>query len=250
MDYYEAEKRLRHAGHGNEMPRRKLQNNTYLERLGRDCIGLLLHNTYIAEFRADRSVVLDSGGWRTATTKDRLSWVGGWRVFSGRHVSRAETHWWLAPIDYRTWADGKDGWVPFFDGIHVHQRTGEVLSADEELEREMEYRDPGPSKREKIAEYLTLFTEPEKMARVAAVKTNVEDPIRENHMAYAMLENQFVDLSVIYKALRLDAAKRGELDRSPERETMEWLDMLQEGREPPRVRSIIRNFITYLEHAQ
>jgi len=249
MDYREAEERLKHAGHGKEMPRRKLQNNTYLERLDVGTIGLLLHYTYIARFRDDGSVILDTGGWYTVTTKDRYSWVSGWTVFSGRHHHRAETCWWLRPINYRTWADGKEGWVPFFDGIHVHQHTGAVLSSDQELEDEMAMRDPGPTKRQMVREYLTLFTDPDKMARTAEKAINRSMRPKGSWLAHSMLQDHYVDLGVVYEALKVDAARRGELDRPIEQEALTWLDLLSEGQEPPRVRSIIRDYITYLESA-
>lgn len=245
MDYQEAQERLKHKGHGHEMSRRKLQNNTYLERLGEGEIGLLLHNTYIARFMSDGSVILDTGGWRTVTTKDRFSWVSQWRVFSAKQHRRAESHWWLSYRYY--YINDMSQWVPFFDGVHVHQHTGEVLSADEEIEWELKERDPGPGLRDKVTEYLTLFTEPEKMAKVVESGPSTQGPANDAQMAHAILEEQYVDLSVIYSALRVDAARRGELHRSPEKEALEWLDLLAEGKEPPRVRSIIRNFVYYLE---
>lgn len=247
LDYREAEAKLIHARTGREMERRKIQNNTYLVRLDEDTIGLLLHRTYIATYHRDSSVVLDSGGWRTYTTKDRLNgWVRGWTLFSGRHHRRAETSWWMVPRGRSAWAQ-PEGWVPFFDDIHVHQDTGAVLSPDEELVREMESRDPGPTKSDKVKEYLTMLTDPEQMAKIAAQPTRRYRPLNEREMARFMLESQYIDMSVIYTALRIDAAKRGELHRSPEQETLEWLDMMAEGREPPRIRSIIRNAINYLE---
>lgn len=92
-----------------------------------------------------------------------------------------------------------------------------------------------------------MLTDPEQMAKIAAQPTRRYGPSNEREMARFMLESQYIDMSVIYTALRIDAAKRGELDRSPEQETLEWLDMMARGEEPPRIRSIIRNAINYLE---
>lgn len=56
-----------------ERPRkRKLANNTYLEERG-DCFAVRLHETNVVTFRSDGAVRLDSGGWLTVTTKDRIN---------------------------------------------------------------------------------------------------------------------------------------------------------------------------------
>jgi len=51
--------------------RRKLENNTYLEKNG-DYIAVRLHDTNIITFYPDKTIVT-SGGWKTLTTKDRLN---------------------------------------------------------------------------------------------------------------------------------------------------------------------------------
>jgi hypothetical protein len=50
-------------------------NNTRIERRDEDTYALRLHATDIATFHRDGRVTLNSGGWRTVTTKDRLSAV-------------------------------------------------------------------------------------------------------------------------------------------------------------------------------
>ena len=51
----------------------KLGHNTYLDRLTHDSIGVLLHQTYVVVFNRDGSIKLNSGGWQTVTTKDRMN---------------------------------------------------------------------------------------------------------------------------------------------------------------------------------
>ena len=77
MDYFSAEREL-----GNR-DTRKVGNNTYLERdrWSPGTIFLRLHRTRIVAFHEDGSVRLNSGGWQTVTTKERLNWVSGIRVF-------------------------------------------------------------------------------------------------------------------------------------------------------------------------
>jgi len=76
--------------------KRKLQNNTYLVKtdLG---YGIKLHNTIVVEYQPDK-VILDSGGYKTPTTKNRINeympdsnkwflvqdkgvWYIGWKSF-------------------------------------------------------------------------------------------------------------------------------------------------------------------------
>jgi hypothetical protein len=69
MNYQEADTQLT----GRCKQRRKVGNNTYLERRQGGAIALLLHSTDVVTFRPDGAIVLNSGGWRTPTTKDRIN---------------------------------------------------------------------------------------------------------------------------------------------------------------------------------
>lgn len=246
MDFHEAHNKLHHAGHGGEMQSRKIANNTYLCRTGDDEIGLLLHYTYVARFRRDGSVILDSGGWHTKTTADRLDYVSGWRQFSVRG------DWWVTFSN--RW--DRNQWVPFFDGIHLHQRTGEILSADEELERVMEMRRPGPTKSERMKDYLTFVLDPDSMAtfgnewKVSAgdrVVLDIDEDIKQrpHHAMQFLLNDHYFDIVVAERAIALDVATRGEFERQSEREALEWAQVMGQGKEPPRFRSTMRNFINY-----
>lgn len=50
--------------------------------------GVRLHKTNVVTFHSDGSIVLDSGGWKTVTTKDRMNRAlpEGWSVYSDRGV--------------------------------------------------------------------------------------------------------------------------------------------------------------------
>jgi hypothetical protein len=54
--------------------RRKVANNTYLERRDEQTIALRLHATDVVTFRPG-TITLDSGGWRTVTTKNRINYA-------------------------------------------------------------------------------------------------------------------------------------------------------------------------------
>jgi hypothetical protein len=52
---------------------RKVGNNTYLERINSQTVAVRLHSTHVVTFYADGSYTLNSGGWRTVTTKSRIN---------------------------------------------------------------------------------------------------------------------------------------------------------------------------------
>ena len=68
MTYAEADQSLQ----GRNRESRKIANNTYLHREGED-IAIRLHNTDIVRFKPNGDIVLDSGGWLTVTTKQRMN---------------------------------------------------------------------------------------------------------------------------------------------------------------------------------
>lgn len=86
--------------------RRKIANNTYLERRGDD-IAVRLHDTDVVTYKANGDVVLDSGGWRTYTTKERMSTYGPFKW-----VSQDKGVWYVC-----TW-DGES--YRYDDGITLH----------------------------------------------------------------------------------------------------------------------------------
>lgn len=54
---------------------RKLGNNTYVEvpDYADDIIGVRLHATVIVTYHRDGRIILNTGGWNTPTTRDRLN---------------------------------------------------------------------------------------------------------------------------------------------------------------------------------
>lgn len=52
---------------------RKLAHNTYVYRIDDESVGVTLHNTRIVTYYLDGRVQLNSGGWSTSTTKDRIN---------------------------------------------------------------------------------------------------------------------------------------------------------------------------------
>lgn len=72
--------------------RRTIAGNTWLER--GDNITLRYHGTNVVTFRPDGSMVLNSGGWRTPTTKERINWClpGGFGLSQVKHVWYLNNH--------------------------------------------------------------------------------------------------------------------------------------------------------------
>lgn len=113
---------------GKAVPRKKVANNTYLERHAMPgytdvrAISLVLHATRVVTYSEDGLLRLDTGGWLTVTTKERINrgLPGGWMVSSVKGT------WHLAQYPY--------GYTPgpsyrYTDGIslrHGHHGWGVV----------------------------------------------------------------------------------------------------------------------------
>jgi hypothetical protein len=69
MTYTAADTKLQGRNHRS----RKIANNTYLERRQDGVIAVRLHNTDVVTLYSDGRVVLNSGGWRTSTTAQRIN---------------------------------------------------------------------------------------------------------------------------------------------------------------------------------
>lgn len=122
LTYSKAQEMMERARHG----RRKLENNTWLERrAGRrpdggrpleDDFAVRLHNTDVVTFHPDGSVTLDSGGWRTMTTKSRIN---GYLPVGARVESDAG-EWFLYPR-WNGWgtATAPGSAYPFADGMRL-----------------------------------------------------------------------------------------------------------------------------------
>ena len=90
-------------GKGNCM-RRKIGNNTYAEILHDGTVAIKLHNTYVVKINPNGTYTLNSGGWQTVTTKDRIN------QYSPRRVYQRKYEWFID-------INGKE--YPFMDGMVV-----------------------------------------------------------------------------------------------------------------------------------
>lgn len=84
--------------------KRKVGNNTYAEILHDGSVGILLHSTYVVKIHPDDTVTLQSGGWQTSTTKDRINKYSPVRVYQRKYE-------WFVKINGRE--------LPFMEGMVV-----------------------------------------------------------------------------------------------------------------------------------
>lgn len=73
MNFDQAQEMFKTARDLGEGKRRKLENNTYLYQLDDDTFGIMLHATYVVKIHRNGTFTLNSGGWQTPTTKDRIN---------------------------------------------------------------------------------------------------------------------------------------------------------------------------------
>lgn len=88
--------------------------STQVIRRSADMIALRYHETDVILAREDGRVILDSGGWRTLTTKERMC------AFGPCNVSQVRGVWYL-----KFW----EREYVFADGIMLNERTGNVTGA-------------------------------------------------------------------------------------------------------------------------
>ena len=102
--------------------------STILHRLAEDRIALKYHATNVVTAHRDGSITLDSGGWRTATTKARMTDAirTGGGAFGGVYSNKGE---WIL---YR--CDGVN--VPYADGITIAADGRRAIAPDYILSHE------------------------------------------------------------------------------------------------------------------
>lgn len=122
VNYQDADAQLQ----GRCKDRRKVANNTYLERRG-DAIAVKLHATDVVTFHPDGSAELSTGGWFTVTTKARMN-----DALSCGQVYSDRGEWFYIPNarqgTYPDWKAERSTRVRYFDGLRVDTTTGEALN--------------------------------------------------------------------------------------------------------------------------
>lgn len=65
---------------------RKIGNNTYAEIEYDNSVSIRLHGTAVVRFYPNGLVKLNSGGWQTSTTKDRINKYSPVKVYQKKYV--------------------------------------------------------------------------------------------------------------------------------------------------------------------
>jgi hypothetical protein len=94
---------------------KKIGNNTFLERLEPNVLGIRLHGTHIIEIDPTDIMKLKTNGWWTVTTKDRLNQFLGCR---STRIYQEKGNWLIK---------GLNGTFQFDDGIMVTS-DGDVIA--------------------------------------------------------------------------------------------------------------------------
>lgn len=103
---------------------RKIANNTYLYRhVGGDTYVVRLHGHPILCFSRDKTVELNTCGWRTQLTADRLNYASGVIVYA------LDGHWYVTTnLHEGPQGRGKMNRPVFYDGMVIHQLSGEITT--------------------------------------------------------------------------------------------------------------------------
>ncbi len=112
MNYQEAKDLFESAR--NKEKGKKIANNTYIVMLDDYTYAVRLHETNIVTFYSNGDIKLDSGTWRTVTTKERMN-----RYLSDLRVLQESGMWYVG----KDWNDKQS---LFFDGIEVN--GGKILN--------------------------------------------------------------------------------------------------------------------------
>lgn len=83
---------------------RKIGNNTYAHILNDSTVAIRLHGTDVVSIHPDNTVTLQTGGWQTSTTKDRINQYSPVKVYQRKYE-------WYVTIN------GKE--YPFMEGMVV-----------------------------------------------------------------------------------------------------------------------------------
>jgi hypothetical protein len=102
---------------GKNKENRPIANNTRVIRRAENMIAIRLHNTDIITFYENGAIGLNSGGWKTVTTKDRMT------RFTPRNIGVSSDRgvWYVvvqSDPDHPLWDDSNPRYL-FEDGMHI-----------------------------------------------------------------------------------------------------------------------------------
>lgn len=134
---------------------KRIGPNTYIEKRGDEDYAVRLHNTDILTIRPDSSFVVDTDGWLTVTTKDRLN------TFAPRGVSFSSNRgqW---NVQFGNYVTGTS--KPYADGMVIYPSSegGWTTDPDTELDKALaEAEGHNKTMRKAIDKYVKDFRFPQ-----------------------------------------------------------------------------------------
>jgi hypothetical protein len=124
---------------GRNKESRKLGNNTYLIRhpghLTRpgdtkgECITVRLHDTDIVTYHTNGNIILDTGGWKTVTTKDRMNKYTPFCIYQDKGI------WYMNASGSPYSNEGRKKSIPYFDNM-VLNTDGVCLNPIPDIEKD------------------------------------------------------------------------------------------------------------------
>ena len=102
---------------GVECTTSKIIDNNTIEYTRPDGVKMIrFHGTDIMTFPKKGGVILNSGGWKTVTTKERMN------SYNGECTIIQDKGMWYVSTSSNSY-QGKDSRIPYFDGIKIKNRT-------------------------------------------------------------------------------------------------------------------------------
>jgi hypothetical protein len=187
---------------GRNIQSRKIANNTYLLRQGDDIV-LRLHETNVITYKSNGDIILNSGGWFTSTTKDRIN-SGILPYFT---LVQNKSIWYLVKRLNGDTYDGNNTRYRFKDGITI-KWTGKVINADN-----MKNETKDAKVKAKIKAYAKLCASRIPLDKPSGgdcwycyMQTedgkNLGDAVKDNDHLQSHLKEKYVVPSLVYNALK------------------------------------------------
>ena len=111
MGYFAIQTKVEDAAKRGRNSKRVSANSVYVKT--ENGYGLKLHDTVIVDFKNDRTIVLNTNGWKTVTTKRHMNDA----LPNGFVVSQVKGQWFLNVYDYAT--GNKLAKILFEDGLVI-----------------------------------------------------------------------------------------------------------------------------------
>jgi hypothetical protein len=105
---------------GKNKDNRPLENNTRVIRINEMSIGIKLHETFVLIYTDHEMLEIDTGGWQTNTTKDRMNkYQNVFRIYTKNHI------WYMGFVNFHSEISFKE--YLYKDGIVIDLQKKTIL---------------------------------------------------------------------------------------------------------------------------